>query len=608
MSILDNIKKIPISASNVADKLIELYLNKTYNLDSNKIAFINSRLSNYKVDLWFLSWALLAYKPEHSQVSKIDIYNKVADFITNFQGKNGVIDASNIFFILSIFSRFEIPIEKRFLTGLGIELDTIEELILLKEIAENRKNDTISIIHASIAEIYFNTYKYFTGLGHPTRNLYRNDESYSLFLDYLNTKPFNFHKSLAQLCNDSFDKKEGKMLASRLMENPQIRDNISKLEGTSARLADIALCMAKLKKINSRLATDISNNIDANLLADKLNFEGSIFDISISLLTLKGINLPLAKNLIKKLNIKSISNKLRDENIYNILATLMSFYSVDYTIAYNLVNEILKNNDNKDLLDIMLNEGTIFINSLITFYIAYGDTEAAINLMHELKFNSIAENAHTEDDFVGLQIFLLILNTMISSKDKKSLNITYLGVNRLINILKGKDVLDNTHFIWSLTLADKEAAVKLINNNEYIEYLGNIIKGEANLGTIANLLIWVSCVNKKIAIALIESIEISNILKKIQNTENIDDIYFLLICLASIDRGLAINYYVFSIAYAKEFLALELIKEIEGVAPNININRFMKELSRELNDILSLSLITEYVCLYQLIDSWTLSF
>ena len=309
------------------------------------------------------------------------------------------------------------------------------------------------------------------------------------------------------------------MLASRLIENTQIRDNISKLTGIHARVADIALCIAKLKNINSELATDISNNIDVNLLADKLNLEGSTFDISISLLTLKGINLPLAKNLIKKLNIKSISNKLRDENIYNILATLMSFFNVDLTIAYNLVNEMLMDNDTKDLLDIMLNEGTIFINSLIAFYIAYGYTNAAINLMNELKLNSIAENAQTEDDFVGFTIFLLILNTIISNKAKISLNITPLGIDRLINLLKENDVLNNSHFIWSLTLADKEAAVKLINSHDYIEYLGNIIRKETNLEAIAILPIWVSCVNKKIAIDLIESIEMSNTLEKIQKAE-----------------------------------------------------------------------------------------
>jgi len=78
--------------------------------------------------------------------------------------------------------------------------------------------------------------------------------------------------------------------------------------------------------------------------------------------------------------------------------------------------------------------------------------------------------------------------------------------------------------------------------------------------------------------------------------------------LASIDRSLATKYYVFSIAYANELLVFELIKEMEGVAPSININKFINKLLKELNDILSLSLITEYICLYQLIDSWTLSF
>jgi len=411
-----------------------------------------------------------------------------------------------------------------------------------------------------------------------------------------------------QLCNDPFDKKGGKMLASRLIENPQIRDNISKLEGNGAGIADIVLYMAKLKKINSELVADISNNIDANQLGDRLNLEGSIFDISISLLTLKGINLPLAKDLIKRLDIKNIINKLKDEDIYNILITLMSFFNVDHIIASNLVNEMLKDNDIKYLLDIMLNEGTILINSWITFYIAYSNTEAAINVMNEIKFDSIAENAQTEEDFVGLQTFLLIFNTMISNKIKISLEITPLGVNRLVNLLKGKDVLDNSHFIWSLTLADKKAALKLITNDEYIEYLVNIIRKENNLEAIANLLIWVSCVDKKIAIDLIKSIEIKNILEKIQNTEKLDGIYFLLICLASIDRSLAAKYYVFSIAYANKLLVFELIKEMEGVAPNININKFLKRLPKELDAILSLSLITEYLCLYQLIDSWTLSF
>jgi hypothetical protein len=70
LSIFDNINKLKISAHDIADKLVELFLKRNYHLDKTRIDFISERLGAFKDDLWLLSWALLAYKPEYSNVNK----------------------------------------------------------------------------------------------------------------------------------------------------------------------------------------------------------------------------------------------------------------------------------------------------------------------------------------------------------------------------------------------------------------------------------------------------------------------------------------------------------------------------------------------------------
>jgi nucleoside phosphorylase len=340
LSQFDNIKKIEIYANDIADRLIELYLKKNYDLDESKIAYVSERLNDYKNDLWLLSWALLAFKLEYTHADKIDIYNKVRDSILQIQGRKGMIDASNIFFVLSVFSRFEIPVEKGFLVSLGVESNQIDELVSLREILEDNHNGAISIVHSSIADIYFHAYLSFPELGRLMRINYKGDESYLLFHKYLTTKPFNFFGLFTQLCRESVDEKGGQALAKRLLDDALIRDEFLKMIDENNEIPSIILSLGKLKNINNRFILQVAESINIESLIKKLN-RGSNFGISLFILLIKGINLPLVKNVIKRLDIRRIANKLKDENVYNILVTLMAFFNVDSNIASDLVNEMI---------------------------------------------------------------------------------------------------------------------------------------------------------------------------------------------------------------------------------------------------------------------------
>jgi hypothetical protein len=332
----------------------------------------------------------------------------------------------------------------------------------------------------------------------------------------------------------------------RLIEDPLIRERFSILIYGTTDISEIAICMSKLENINKNFISSISENVNIDELIDKLN-QSSAFGISIFILIIKGINLRLIKEVIRRLDIKRIAKKIKDNNIYNIASILMAFFNVDSTIASNLVNEMLKDNDIKIFLDIMYNEGTIFINSLILFYIACANKNVATRLITEFDINLIIEKIESDDDFVGFQTFLMTSNILLIKDNKVLMDITPTGFGKIVVILKRKNVLDNSHFVWSLALANKKIAHKLIKNNEYISYLINAIEKEGNLVEVGTLIIWIAYINKEIAENMIRAVDTDIFLEKIHNAEKIDNINYFLMSLAYVDKRLAVEYYMFQL-------------------------------------------------------------
>ena len=201
-SVFEHLSKTYIHAEDVTEEIIKGFLKKEHHFSDERIKTVSKNLERYKKDLWHLSWALKAYKPEKDSVGEKDIYEKIRDSIRNISAGEGKqrINAEDIFLPLSVFYRFEIPIERKFLeVQLEIEENKITQLIELSEIIETEeigRNRMLSLIHSSVADLYFKTYQAYPSLGEKVKDKILNksneDLQYCLFYKYItSTDPRN---------------------------------------------------------------------------------------------------------------------------------------------------------------------------------------------------------------------------------------------------------------------------------------------------------------------------------------------------------------------------------------------------------------------------------
>ena len=185
-SLFKNLARTKIYAINAADWIISLFLKRKRDvIDVHQIADVSRGFDEYKHDLWWLAWSLTVYDKENT-VNKERIYKAIAN------KKIKKINAEDVFLPLSVFYRFEIPIERDFLEEqLEIEEDKIDQLIKLSEISETEGidgNEMLSLHHSSIADLYFETYKARKSLGRKTKKkiIDQRDEDleYCLFYKY----------------------------------------------------------------------------------------------------------------------------------------------------------------------------------------------------------------------------------------------------------------------------------------------------------------------------------------------------------------------------------------------------------------------------------------
>ena len=193
------LSKTSIHAGDVAETIIRRTLRREDHFSDERIKTVSEKLEGYKKDLWHLSWALKAYNPEKESVEEGDVYEKIRDSIRRIKlgkdesGEDKFLNAEDIFLPLSIFYRFEIPIERKFLEDqLEIKENKINQLIELSEIIETEeigRNRMLSLIHSSVAELYFKTYQAYPALGDKTKDKIidkcNEDLQYCLFYKYI---------------------------------------------------------------------------------------------------------------------------------------------------------------------------------------------------------------------------------------------------------------------------------------------------------------------------------------------------------------------------------------------------------------------------------------
>ncbi len=148
-------------------------------------------------------------------------------------GKDNYLNAEDVFLPLSVFYRFEIPIERMFLKEqIGIEENIINQLIALSEITEMEeigKRRTLSLNHSSIADLYFKIYLSYPDLGEKVKKIFQGGDAgieYRMFYKYINSVPTNLLEVLIHLGSDLNDEIGEQVLLKKLVEDKETENSV----------------------------------------------------------------------------------------------------------------------------------------------------------------------------------------------------------------------------------------------------------------------------------------------------------------------------------------------------------------------------------------------
>ena len=367
------VSKTHIHAEDVTEEMIRWFLkrkHREYNFSDERINAVSKNLEKYKKDLWFLSWALKAYNPEMDSVEEKEIYEKIRDSIRETKlgkdesGKDKFLNAEDVFLPLSVFYRFEIPIERRFLEQeqIGIEESIINQLIALSEMTEMEergKRRTLSLNHSSIAELYFKTYQSYPDLGEKVKKIFQGEDAgivYCMFYKYITSVPTNSLDVLIHLGRDLDDEIGGKTLLKKLIDDKKTENSIKRAiqkegdiekigcfvnriawtsEEAALKLSDVV--SSKIEKIEGReisalslfvrnilvsskkVGLDLGNRLNIDYLSSKMEKEEDIEKIGLYVMRIAELNKEVGLELANRINIKVLASKIeKEEDVWKI--------------------------------------------------------------------------------------------------------------------------------------------------------------------------------------------------------------------------------------------------------------------------------------------------
>jgi predicted transcriptional regulator len=338
----DYLRKTVVHAEDVTEGMIKTFLETQHHFDENRIKTISANFEKYKKDLWFLSWALKSYDPKKDWLEEKEIYKKIkSDSIEKIKigkdekGKPIIINAENVLLPLSVFYRFEIPIERYFLEEqMGIEGNIINQLIGLQEIMEKEeigRNKMLSLNHSSIAELYFGAYQNFPDLGRRGKKIILNgkDEEnleFCLFYQYIiTTEPRNTVDVAIYLGKDWWDKKGGKTLLENLIEDDKIQKSIVKEIEKEEDIEKIGMDISLIAGTSKKVALKLADGIDINILSSKINKEKKIVKVGSCVYDISRASKEAAQELLDGIDINLLASKIDKEDDIRDVGSCVSF-------------------------------------------------------------------------------------------------------------------------------------------------------------------------------------------------------------------------------------------------------------------------------------------
>ncbi len=547
------LNKTEIQAENVTEEMIRTFLKIKHGFNDDRIKTVSGNLEKYKNDLWQLSWALNSYKPEKDSVDEEEIYENIMISITEIETKDRkTISGEDVFLPLSIFYRYEIPIERKFLEKqLGIKKETIEQLIELSEIIETEEKSKpimLALNHSSIAELYIGAYQNYPSFGEEIREKILNEKDkkllvYCSFIKYLKTTDENQYLDVMDyLGRDWNDKKGGLTLIKNLVENEKIYQSIQKGIDEKFDVYRIGRCIFNIVTANELVALKLVNSINVSSLSSKIDNEQDIGKVAscISNFTWKHLQelLTIMYSVLGKIDIRSLSLKIdKEEDIEKVGACVSSIGEANNEVGLKLVNNIdmhalsLKIDKEEDIEKI----GRCLLS------IRNGNNEVALKLVNNIDMHALSLKIDKEEDIEKI-------GTCVSS-------IGDAGKVLKFEIVDGKFTLVHS-WVTGITEENKEVILNLLNIID-IHALSLKINRQEDIGKVGSCISSIAFESKEVALKLANIINIQTLSLKIDNEKDITKI------------GGCIR----DIASASEEVALKLLEHIDIKLLSSKINK-----------------------------------
>ena len=562
------LSKTSIRSEDVTEEMIKTFLKRLYHFDEDKIKTISRNLGRYKKDLWFLSWALKVYNPTTNLVKEDEISEKIKKIIRS-------IKAEYVFLPLSIFFKFEIPVEQKFLERqLGIKKETIEPLIGNCEVVkteEKGKSVMLSLNHSSLAELYFRAYQDYPSLGEEIKEKILNKKNekyleYCFFHRYLTTTdPRNAVEIVCFLGRNNWNKKVRKLI-KKLVEEKNIQKSIEKGIYKEEDMGKIGRCISNIAKANNEVALRLVDSV-----LSKIDKEEDIVSIGMCIGEINLANEKVALKLVKSINIEALSSKIDKEKDMEKIRWLIFFIpsqKVALKLDLHALSSKIDNEENIELIAACISN------------IAKANNEVALKLIESINIEALSSKIDKEKDieligmcvsdirFLSEEVAMKLVDNIdhvaLSSKIDKEDNIDLIGycisdiafVNKEVALKlverinidalsikineKEKDIMTIGDCISEIALVSEEVAQKLIDNIDHVA-LSSKIDDEEKIWAIGSGIFNITSVNKELASKLLDQINIDALSSKMDKEEDIEFIKEFISIIAQTNKEVAIK-------------------------------------------------------------------
>lgn len=455
VSEFEYLSKTDIYAEDVTEKMIKRFLERKYGFSDERIKTVSKNLEEYKKDLWHLSWALKAYNPEKDSVKAEEIYDKVKDTIRNMSP-----GAEDAFLPLSVFFRFEIPVERNFLEEqLKIEGDEINKLIENSEIIETEeigRNRMLSLIHSSVAELYFGAYQRYPDFGRRTKKKILNqrveDLEYRLFYKYMtSTDPRNAVDVMIHLGDVWSNEEGGITLRKKLIEDDKIQGLIKEGIEQEENVEKIGFCVLVIAIASEEVAREIVNRINIDTLLLKIKQEedlgkigfcvGSIVDSN------KEVGLKLFDSVLLKIE--------KEEDVGKIGLCVRDIAEAREEIGLKLANCI-----NIDALSSKIEKEEDIRNiGICVSYIAMASKEVGLKLANRINIDIVSSKIEKEWD-TKIRWYVRYVSGVAKAREEEALKL----VEVFSSIEKGGRIREIELCVRGIATASKEKAREIVNH------------------------------------------------------------------------------------------------------------------------------------------------